>query len=236
MKIQYLAFVPVFTFLAFQAHGQQAKDAKTYTTQKDKFSYAIGFQVGHGLRRNEEILDLDVVLKAISDAYTGKDPAVSVKEMQTAFEAFRAKKQQEQEKLEAEMKAEAAKNKEAGDKFMAENKEKEGVKVTESGLQYKVLEAGSGKKPTETDTVVVNYRGTLINGEEFDSSYKRKQPATLPVNSVIKGWQEALQLMPAGSKWQLVVPPELAYGDRGAGSRIGPGETLVFEVELLEIK
>lgn len=236
MKIRYLAFVPIFALCAPLAHAEQSKSGKTFTTQKDKFSYAIGFQVGHGLRRNEDLLDLDVVLAAISDAYKGKDPAIPVKDMQMAFEAFRAKKQQEQEELQAKIQAEAGKNMEAGAKFMSDNKKKEGVKVTTSGLQYKVLKAGTGKKPGATDTVVVNYRGTLINGEEFDSSYKRNQPATLALNSVIKGWQEALQMMPTGSKWQLVIPAELAYGDRGAGSRIGPGETLIFEVELLEVK
>ena len=236
MKIRYLAFVPIFALCAPLAHAEQSKSGKTFTTQKDKFSYAIGFQVGHGLRRNEDLLDLDVVLAAISDAYKGKDPAIPVKDMQMAFEAFRAKKQQEQEELQAKIQAEAGKNMEAGAKFMSDNKKKEGVKVTTSGLQYKVLKAGTGKKPGATDTVVVNYRGTLINGEEFDSSYKRNQPATLALNSVIKGWQEALQMMPTGSKWQLVIPAELAYGNRGAGSRIGPGETLIFEVELLEVK
>lgn len=236
MKIRYLAFVPIFALCAPLAHAEQPKAGKTFTTQKDKFSYAIGFQVGHGLRRNEDLLDLDVVLNAISDAYKGKDPAVPVKDMQMAFEAFRAKKQQEQEELQAKIQAEAGKNIEAGAKFMADNKKKEGVKVTASGLQYKVLKAGTGKKPGATDTVVVNYRGTLISGEEFDSSYKRNQPAELALDSVIKGWQEALQMMPTGSKWQLVIPAELAYGKRGAGSRIGPGETLIFEVELLEVK
>jgi len=235
MKNRFVAFASLIVMFVSVAYGEQTKE-KSYTTQKEKFSYAVGFQVGHGLRRNEDILDLDVVLGAISDAYMGKEPVVPVKDMQMAFEAFRAKKQQEQEKQQKEMMAEAKKNKEAGAKFMAENKKKEGVKVTASGLQYKVLSEGKGKKPSVNDTVVVNYRGTLINGQEFDSSYKRKQPATLPLKSVIKGWQEALQLMPAGSKWQLVIPPKLGYGDRGAGPRIGPGETLVFEVELLEVK
>jgi len=128
------------------------------------------------------------------------------------------------------------KNKKDGDAFLAENKGKEGVVALPSGLQYKILKAGDGEKPKSTDTVVCNYRGTLLNGKEFDSSYKRGQPATFPVSGVIKGWTEALQLMPVGSKWQLFIPPDLAYGDRGAGNDIAPGATLIFEVELLSIQ
>ena len=127
-------------------------------------------------------------------------------------------------------------NKKAGDAFLAANKTKEGVVTLPSGLQYKILKEGTGPKPTPADSVVCNYRGTLIDGKEFDSSYKRGQPATFPVGQVIKGWTEALQLMPVGSKWQLFVPADLAYGDRGAGPDIGPGSTLIFEVELISIK
>jgi FKBP-type peptidyl-prolyl cis-trans isomerase FklB len=127
-------------------------------------------------------------------------------------------------------------NKKAGDAFLAANKTKEGVVTLPSGLQYKILKEGTGPKPTPADSVVCNYRGTLIDGKEFDSSYKRGQPATFPVGQVIKGWTEALQLMPVGSKWQLFVPADLAYGDRGAGPDIGPGATLIFEVELISIK
>ena len=127
-------------------------------------------------------------------------------------------------------------NKKEGEDFLAANKSKEGVVTLPSGLQYKVLKEGTGPKPSPTDSVVCNYRGTLINGTEFDSSYKRGQPATFPVNGVIKGWTEALQLMPVGSKWQLFIPPDLAYGQRGAGADIGPNATLIFEVELLSIQ
>ena len=127
-------------------------------------------------------------------------------------------------------------NKKEGVEFLAANKSKEGVVILPSGLQYKILTEGTGPKPTASDTVVCNYRGTLISGAEFDSSYKRGQPASFPVNGVIKGWTEALQLMPVGSKWQLFVPAELGYGDRGAGADIGPGATLIFEVELLSIQ
>jgi FKBP-type peptidyl-prolyl cis-trans isomerase FklB len=139
-------------------------------------------------------------------------------------------KQQEKMKVAGEM------NKKEGAEFLEANKTKEGVVTLPSGLQYKILTEGTGPKPAASDTVVCNYRGTLISGTEFDSSYKRGQPASFPVNGVIKGWTEALQLMPVGSKWQLFVPAELGYGDRGAGGEIGPGATLIFEVELLSIQ
>ncbi len=139
------------------------------------------------------------------------------------------------EQQQAKMAQAAEGNKKEGDAFLAANKGKEGVVTLPSGLQYKVLTAGTGPKPTTSDSVVCNYRGTLINGTEFDSSYKRGQPATFPVTGVIKGWTEALQLMPVGSKWQLFIPADLAYGDRGAGADIGPGATLIFEIELLSI-
>jgi FKBP-type peptidyl-prolyl cis-trans isomerase FklB len=141
-----------------------------------------------------------------------------------------------QKKQEAMMSAMGSANKKEGDAFLAANKSKDGVVALPSGLQYKILTKGSGPKPSAGDTVVCNYRGTLINGKEFDSSYKRGQPASFPVAGVIKGWTEALQLMPVGSKWELFVPSDLAYGDRGAGPDIGPGSTLIFEVELISIQ
>jgi len=139
-------------------------------------------------------------------------------------------------KQDAEAQAAAEANMKEGEAFLADNKTKEGVVTLPSGLQYKILTPGTGPKPTASDTVVCNYRGTFINGTEFDSSYKRGQPASFPVGQVIKGWTEALQLMPVGSKWQLFIPPDLAYGQRGAGGAIGPNATLIFEVELLSIK
>jgi FKBP-type peptidyl-prolyl cis-trans isomerase FklB len=152
--------------------------------------------------------------------------------MKTAIQALANEVRSAQE---AKAKEAGAGNRKEGDAFLAANKAKEGVKTTADGLQYKVLTEGNGPKPTANDTVTVNYRGTLLNGKEFDSSYKRGQPASFPVGGVIKGWTEALQLMPVGSKYQLFIPPDLAYGDRGAGGDIGPGETLIFEVELLSI-
>ena len=142
---------------------------------------------------------------------------------------------QQKAKMEETNKVDAEKNKKAGEEFLAANKVKEGIVTTESGLQYRVINEGSGPKPTETDNVTVHYKGTLIDGEEFDSSYKRNQPATFPVNGVIKGWTEALQLMSKGSKWELFIPSEIAYGPNGAGGAIGPNEVLIFEVELIDI-
>jgi len=232
MKMRLLVLV----VLLMAGNFATADDKKAFTTDKQKFSYAVGFQVGQSLRQNESELEFDAVLQAIQDSYGGKEPRDSVQDMKASFDAFRARRQKEQAAHQAELKELGKKNKAAGDKFLAANKGKDGVKATASGLQYKVLKPGTGKKPAATDTVVVHYRGTLIDGTEFDSSYSRNQPATLPLTSVIKGWQEALPMMTVGSKWQLVIPPSLAYGERGAGSRIGPDETLVFEVELLEVK
>jgi FKBP-type peptidyl-prolyl cis-trans isomerase FklB len=161
------------------------------------------------------------------------------KTVMTDMEAHNTLMQAQQEakkKIDETRQASMEPNKKAGDAFLAANKTKEGVVTLPSGLQYKILKEGTGPKPTPADSVVCNYRGTLIDGKEFDSSYKRGQPATFPVGQVIKGWTEALQLMPVGSKWQLFVPADLAYGDRGAGADIGPGSTLIFEVELISIK
>jgi FKBP-type peptidyl-prolyl cis-trans isomerase FklB len=153
--------------------------------------------------------------------------------MKEAFEAFQKEVVAKQE---VKAKESADKNLKAGEAFLAENAKKEGVVTLPSGLQYKVIEAGSGKTPKASDTVTVNYRGTLIDGKEFDSSYKRGEPATFPVSGVIAGWTEALQLMKEGAKWQLVIPPGLAYGEKGAGPVIGPNSTLVFEVELIKVQ
>ena len=214
-----------------------AKDQKNQETgplkdQKDKVSYSIGLDIGTTLKRqlidvNESLLD-----QGIKDGLSGGKPLLTdeqVKEVMSTFQKDMMAKQA------AARKATGEKNAEEGKKFLEENKKKEGVKTTASGLQYKVLKEGSGASPKETDTVKVNYRGTLINGTEFDSSYKRGQAATFPVNRVIKGWTEGLQLMKPGSKYQFFVPSDLAYGERGAGSDIGPNAVLMFDVELLEV-
>ena len=200
--------------------------------QKDKISYSIGLDIGTTLKRqlievNEELLNT-----GIQDGLSGKKPLLSEDEVKATMAVF----QKEMLAKQAEAKkAAAAKNSTEATKFLVENKTKEGVKTTASGLQYKVLKEGSGPTPKSTDTVKVNYRGTVLDGTEFDSSYKRGEPASFPVNRVIKGWTEALQLMKVGSKYQLFIPADLAYGGRGAGSDIGPNAMLIFEVELLGI-
>lgn len=201
-------------------------------TDKDKQSYAMGMNLGLGLRRQEMTLDSTLVARGMKDAMTGSKTALTEDEARAVIQKLQGDVRQ---KMEAKAKEEGAANRKEGEDFLAANKTKEGVVALPSGLQYKILTAGTGPKPTTTDTVSCNYRGTLINGKEFDSSYKRGTPASFPVSGVIKGWTEALQLMPVGSKWQLFVPSDLAYGDRGAGGDIGSGETLIFEVELLSI-
>jgi FKBP-type peptidyl-prolyl cis-trans isomerase FklB len=205
----------------------------TLKTQKDKLSYALGMNLGSNLHKEKVEVDPAIVLRGLKDALAAgkmlltEDAArATLTQLQTEVRS----KQQEKMKVAGEM------NKKEGVEFLAANKSKEGVVILPSGLQYKILTEGTGPKPTASDTVVCNYRGTLLSGAEFDSSYKRGQPASFPVNGVIKGWTEALQLMPVGSKWQLFVPAELGYGDRGAGADIGPGATLIFEVELLSIQ
>ena len=178
-------------------------------------------------------VDPDILLQGLKDALAGGKSLLTDDEAKAALTALQAdvsKRQQEQMQVAGEA------NKKEGEAFLAANKTKEGVVTLPSGLQYKILKQGTGPKPTASDSVVCNYRGTLINGTEFDSSYKRGQPATFPVGQVIKGWTEALQLMPVGSKWQLFIPSEMAYGPRGPGADIGPNATLIFEVELLSIQ
>ncbi len=216
--------------LAPQANAAEKQELKS---QKEKVSYSIGTDAGRNFKRLGIELDLDALVKGLKDALAGEKPLLSEEELGDAMKAYREDLKEKQ--LQA-IKAAAEENNKEGEAFLAENKTKEGVVALPSGLQYKILKAGEGKKPTEKDTVVCNYRGTLIDGTEFDSSYKRNEPATFPVKGVIKGWTEALQLMPVGSKWQLFIPPQLAYGPRGVGGVIGPNATLIFEVELLEIK
>lgn len=204
----------------------------TLKTDRQKQSYAMGMNLGNTLRRQGITLDSALVAQGLRAAQTGAKTALTDDEARAALTQLQGEVRQ---KLEVKSKEEGSVNRKEGDAFLAANKAKEGVVTLPSGLQYKILKAGTGPKPTASDTVSCNYRGTLINGKEFDSSYKRGEPTSFPVGGVIKGWTEALQLMPVGSKWQLVIPPDLAYGDRGAGGEIGPGETLIFEVELLSI-
>jgi len=210
-----------------------AEEQSVLKTQKEKISYIIGADIGSNFKRQGLDVDPDLVLKGMKDSLSGNKLILSDKESADIMTAFRQEfmaKQAEAQKVAGE------KNKKEGEAFLAENKKKDGVKTLPSGLQYKVITEGKGKSPKATDTVVVNYRGTLIDGTEFDSSYKRGQPATFPVNGVIPGWTEALQLMKEGSKWQIVLPSNIAYGEKGAGNSIGPNATLVFEVELITVK
>ncbi len=217
-----------------------AKSATTLTlkTDKDKFSYALGMKTGQRMadtfKKQSVPFDSAILARGVKDGLSGGKTLLTDEEAQAAIKAVQEEIGKQQQ---AKMQEAAATNKKEGETFLAANKEKEGVVALPSGLQYKILTAGTGPKPTANDTVVCNYRGTLINGTEFDSSSKHGgQPATFPVGGVIKGWTEALQLMPVGSKWQLFIPADLAYGDRGAGGDIGPGSTLIFEVELLSIQ
>ena len=203
------------------------------TTQKAKFSYALGMNLGANLRRQSVEVDPNILARGFKDALAGGKTLLTEDEARAVLTAVQNDMRKKgQEKMQQAGEA----NKKEGEAFLAANKTKDGVVTLPSGLEYKILTPGTGPKPTASDTVVCNYRGTLIDGKEFDSSYKRGQPATFPVGGVIKGWTEALQLMPVGSKWQLFIPSDLAYAERGAGADIGPNATLVFEVELLSIQ
>ncbi|MGC1451086.1 MAG: FKBP-type peptidyl-prolyl cis-trans isomerase [Candidatus Sulfotelmatobacter sp.] len=211
----------------------------TLKTEKDKASYALGMNIGTGMRRQEVPVDPSIVARGLKDAMTGAKMLLTDQEAQAALTQLKTEVTQKMQAQQQEQQSKAHEAgttaRKAGEEFLAANKSKEGVVTLPSGLQYKILTTGTGPKPTPSDTVTCNYRGTLISGKEFDSSYKRGEPTSFPVGGVIKGWTEALQLMPVGSKWQLFIPADMAYGDRGAGTDIGPGETLIFEVELLSI-
>jgi len=203
-------------------------------TPTQKSSYAIGMNIGKNLKRDSVEVDPAILLRGLKDALAGNKLLLNDDEAKAALTELQA---EVRTKEEAKAKAAAVENKKAGEAFLAANKAKEGVVTLPSGLQYKVIKEGNGPKPTAEDTVLCHYRGTLVDDTEFDSSYKRKEPLKIPVGGVIKGWTEAIQLMPVGSKWQLFIPSDLAYGERGApGSPIGPNSTLVFEVELISIE
>ena len=202
-------------------------------TQKERFSYALGMKMGANLHKQSVPVDPTIFARGFKDGLAGSKTALTDEEAQAAISDVQKEMQKKQQE---KMQVQAESNKKQGETFLAANKSKPGIVTLPSGLEYKIEKEGTGPKPTANDSVVCNYRGTLIDGKEFDSSYKRGQPATFPVTGVIKGWTEALQLMPVGSKWQLFIPSDLAYGDRGAGPDIGPGATLVFEVELLSIQ
>jgi FKBP-type peptidyl-prolyl cis-trans isomerase FkpA len=210
-----------------------AKDAKPpVPIDKNKISYMVGMDIGRGLTQIKDDIDIKVVEQALEAVLKGEKTTMTQEE---ALQVRQAYMQQMQAKRVTEQKAAAEKNKSEGTAFLAKNKSKSGVKTTASGLQYEVEKEGTGPKPKATDTVKVNYLGTKIDGTKFDSSYDRGQPATFPLNGVIKGWSEGLTLMPVGSKYKLYVPADLAYGENAPGP-IGPNATLIFEVELLGIE
>jgi len=224
--MKHLIVVVSASLLALPLFGQEK--SPQLKDQKDKVSYSIGMNIGFNLSRQKVDINPDLLAAGIKDAIAGKPQLTQdqVKDVMAQFE-----KDMEQKQKQA-----GEKNKTEGAKFLEENKKKSGVKTTASGLEYKPIKEGTGPQPKATDMVTVNYRGTLIDGTEFDSSYKRGQPATFPVNGVIKGWTEALQLMKVGSKYQLWIPSNLAYGERSITPEIGPNATLIFEVELMDAK
>lgn len=210
-----------------------AGDEPVLKDEKAKNSYAVGVDTGYRLKGMQVELDPELVSRGVRDALTGGKTLLTDDELKAVLAALRIELRSRQEQAQKEL---GEKNRKDGEAFLAENRTRQGVVTLESGLQYRVLEAGKGAKPTLDDTVVCHYRGTLVDGTEFDSSLGRQRPGTFPVKSVIKGWSEALQLMPVGSKWQLFIPSDLAYGVRGARGTIGPNAALTFEVELLSIK
>jgi FKBP-type peptidyl-prolyl cis-trans isomerase FklB len=201
--------------------------ANGLSTSKEQISYVFGVQVASQFKQQGLALDAKAFNQAINDVWSDKKLKMSPEAMQAAMQQF-------QKEMHEKMQQESEANIKAGKEYREKNKKVAGVVQLENGIQYRIIKKGDGKKPSPTDTVKVHYRGTLVDGKEFDSSYKRNQPMTFPVNGVIRGWQEILPMMPVGSKWNVVVPPELAYGPRGSGA-IGPNATLVFDIELLSI-
>ncbi|TXH04794.1 MAG: FKBP-type peptidyl-prolyl cis-trans isomerase [Nevskiaceae bacterium] len=230
------AFAAVSLIAACAKSGDQGSapaDASGLTTDAQKFGYAIGVDLGKSLQPVKQYVDVGALKQGLDDISSGAAPKLDDKAREEVKNTVAKKMQEEQLAQRAEQ---AKKNLEEGDKFLAENAKKAGVKTTASGLQYEVLTEGKGDHPTDKDRVTVHYKGTLLNGETFDSSYDRGQPVTFPLGNVIPGWTEGVQLMTVGSKYKFYIPSKLAYGERGAGVKIGPNSTLVFEVELLGIE
>jgi FKBP-type peptidyl-prolyl cis-trans isomerase len=209
-----------------------AADPVELKTENDKINYSVGYRLGSDFTRQGVEMQSAIVQKGIDDATGGGEALMTEEEMRTVMMNMATRLKTEQM---AKMKQEGAENTKAGEAFLAENSAKEGVTTLPSGLQYKVITAGEGKSPQKSDKVTVHYRGTLTDGTEFDSSYSRNQPATFGVDQVIPGWTEALQLMKEGDKWEIVLPSKLGYGERGAGAKIPPKSTLIFEVELISV-
>lgn len=220
--------------LSAEKGQKNEKDEKqVFKNQRDRVSYSIGWDIGNSFKKQSIDINPDILLKGINDNLSGKNPLMDEKQMGETLMVFQrelmAKRAETQKKI-------GEKNKKEGEEFLGKNKSNKGVVSLPSGLQYRVIKEGKGKIPKLTDTVVVHYRGTLIDGTEFDSSYKRGEPAKFPVSGIIRGWTEALQLMKVDSKWKLFIPSNLAYGERGAGNNIGPNATLIFTVELIGIE
>ncbi len=235
MKLHYITIITM-GLLAVQVSAEEVQTTKandTLTTKQDKISYIFGHNIGKNMSQQGIEINMDALSQGMKDGFSNGESKINIEEMTNLMQDFRKEmtvKKAEKKKLES------TQNSKEGKEFLAENAKKDGIVVLPSGLQYKVMTSGTGNIPKADDKVKTNYRGNLINGTEFDSSYKRNKPTTFPVNGVIAGWTEALQLMKEGSKWQLFVPSKLAYGERGAGSQIGPNATLIFEIELIEIE
>ena len=220
--------VLTYTLLSLVSIAHAESTSKLGSLKKD-YSYTLGYQIGRGLKRDRVDVDPSLVQQGLQDVLNDATPKLSPSEMQAAILA-------EQEQRKQKLVAAAQKSRAAGEAFLQSNKTRKGVVTLSSGLQYEVLKAGTGKRPAADGSVIAHYRGTLINGTEFDSSYKRGKPATFSVNGVIKGWQEVLPKMQEGAKWKVYIPSELAYGAQGAGQLIGPHETLIFDIELITVK
>jgi FKBP-type peptidyl-prolyl cis-trans isomerase len=225
------------TVLVVTACGAAAERRSSLDSQKDRLSYAVGVEMSQDLKREGVEIDMDLVARGLKDGLSGKKLLLTETDLRDTVSAFQNARKQKQAEA---GRAAAEDNRKRGEAFLAENAKKPGVVTLPSGLQYEILKPGDGRRPTDSDTVECHYRGTLIDGAEIDSSYRRSQPLTVPVRTVIPGWKEALKLMPVGSKWKLFVPSRLAYGEQGikskSGRTIAPNAALVFEVELLGIK
>lgn len=226
----FLIFGTMLLALPALAIGQQKVSLKT---QKEKVSYSIGLDIGRNMKRQTLEIDIAQFTRGVQDGIGDTKPLLTDQEIQECMTTFQ---KEVMARMEENSRKQGEKNKMEGEAFLAENKKKPGVKTLPSGLQYKVLQEGTGKSPKATDSVVTHYRGTLLDGKEFDSSFKRGEPMTFVLNQMIPGWIEGLQLMKEGAKWQLFVPSSLGWGDRGAGQDIGPNATVVFEVELIKVK
>jgi len=231
--MRYLWLMVLCFLLLVSVAAAADNPAPAFKSQKAKDGYAIGYQIGEDFKRHNLTIDPDMLARGARDALTQKKPLMTPEQRRAALTDLETRIKTAQQKI---LQEEAAKNLAASERFLAENGAKEGVKSLPSGLQYRVIQEGTGPAPKGADTVTVNYRGRLIDGTEFDSSYRRGQPAELPVEGLIPGWTEALELMKTGSKWEIFIPPQLGYGERGAGPVIPPNSVLIFEVELLSVQ